>query len=91
MYYSIQDIITTLNDASRDNIVVNKIISQVTYNITRLSDIVYDYIVFSFSKNKYVQNMYKYNYFIEALKINVEMLKKIQVFDTKQQNLYIKN
>ncbi|MNE60423.1 hypothetical protein D3C76_1544640 [compost metagenome] len=83
MYYSIQDIITTLNDASRDNIVVNKIISQVTYNITRLSDIVYDYIVFSFSKNKYVQNMYKYNYFIEALKINVEMLKKIQVFDTK--------
>jgi hypothetical protein len=83
MYYSIQDIITTLNDASRDNIVINKIISQVTYNVTRLSDIIYDYIVFSFSKNKYVQNMYKYNYFIEALKINVEMLKKIQVFDTK--------
>lgn len=81
LYYTINSTVDRLVDVSRDNIVTNKIINQVSHNCRMLAKVIYDYIVFKFSKNKYVHNVYKYNYFLQAFKINVEMLKKIQVFD----------
>lgn len=81
LYHTINDTVDKLVDVSRDNIVTNKIINQVSHNCRMLAKVIYDYIVFKFSKNKYVHNVYKYNYFLQAFKINVEMLKKIQVFD----------
>ena len=79
LYYVIKDTITNLTEVSKDNILVNKIINQVTYNLGKLEKAIYEFIVFQFSKNKYVNNLYKYNYFIKAFQTNIEMLKKIKV------------
>lgn len=80
MYYTIRDTVSRLNEVSKDNVLINKIINQVAYNLSRLERVIYEFIVFQFSKNKYVNNLYKYDYFMKAFQTNIEMLKKIKVF-----------
>lgn len=80
LYYKIQGVKTTLSATNRENVLINKIISQVTFNLVNLLKVVSDYIIHDFGSNKYAVNLYKYNYFFEAFKINVQMLKKISVF-----------
>jgi len=80
LFYLTKNTIAKLSSVTNSNIFVNKIISQITSNLNLLKKHLFDYIVFSFSKEKYVTNLYKYNYFVEAFKINVQMLKKISVF-----------
>jgi hypothetical protein len=80
MFYLVKNTITKLTNIDKSNILINKIVTQITSNLNVLKKQVFDYITFSFPKGKYVTNLYKYNYFLEAFKINVEMLKKISIF-----------
>lgn len=80
MFYLVKNTITKLSNIDKSNILINKIATQITSNLNVLKKQIFDYITFSFSKGKYVTNLYKYNYFLEAFKINVEMLKKISIF-----------
>lgn len=80
LYYLSKNTITKLSNINNSNILVNKIISQINSNLSIFKKAIFDYIVFNFEKGKYVENLYKYNYFLEAFKINVQMLKKIGVF-----------
>ena len=41
-----------------------------------MTEYLYKFII-DFSNNTYVKNLYIYNYFIEAYKINIELLRKI--------------
>lgn len=86
LYYMVRNTITKLSNIDKSNAVINKIVSQISSNLNVLKKQLFDFIVFNFSKGKYVTNLYKYNYFLEAFKINVEMLKKINVFTTNSQN-----
>lgn len=77
-----KDTVSKLSTSNKSNILSNKIINQVTKNLTQLVDIVQDFIIHQFSKEKYVKCLYNYNYYVEALKINIKMLKKISDLDT---------
>jgi hypothetical protein len=86
LYFMVRNTITKLSNIDKSNAVINKIVSQISSNLNILKKQLFDFIIFNFPKGKYVTNLYKYNYFLEAFKINVEMLKKINVFTTNSQN-----
>lgn len=86
LYFMVKNTITKLSNIDKSNVVINKIVSQISSNLNVLKKQLFDFIIFNFPKGKYVTNLYKYNYFLEAFKINVEMLKKINVFTTNSQN-----
>lgn len=86
LYFMVRNTIAKLSNIDKSNAVINKIVTQISSNLNILKKQLFDFIVFNFSKGKYVTNLYKYNYFLEAFKINVEMLKKINVFTTNSQN-----
>lgn len=79
LYQLLKSINTKFNSYSKNDILINKIISQVSKNITALQKELFDYMIFSFETKKYVENLYQYNFFIQAVKINIEILKKIDV------------
>lgn len=83
LYYLTKNSIKKLSNIDKTDIFINKIVSQVITNFNTLQKQLADFLVFRFLKNKYVNNLYQYNYFLEAFKINVEMLKKISVFTIK--------
>jgi len=80
LYYLTKNSISKLTNIDKTDIFVNKIITQVISNLSTLQKQLFEFITCAFSNNKYVNNLYQYNYFLEAFKINVEMLKKISVF-----------
>lgn len=86
LYFMVKNTITKLSNIDKSNVAINKIVSQISSNLNVLKKQLFDFIIFNFPKGKYVTNLYKYNYFLEAFKINVEMLKKINVFTTNSQN-----
>lgn len=80
LYYFSKNILEKLSSFDKGDVMVNSIVSQVIKNITLLRTKLYDYIVNSFS-DKYIHNLYQYNFFIQGLNINIEMLKKIKDFN----------
>lgn len=83
-FYLNKGIVERLSTVSKSDILMNKIINQVKSNLAELQKQLYDFIVYQFPKNKYVKNLYNYNYFIEAFRINVEMLKKISILSSNE-------
>lgn len=81
LYYNIISCINRLEKINGCDIETNKIILQVKSNLTDLSVKMYDFVTLTFNNNGYVKNLYIYNYFIEAFKINIEMLRKINTFE----------
>lgn len=80
LYYIAKNVVNKLTSISNSNILVNKIVGQVTHNMDKIQTYLYDFIVFKFNNNKYSANLFEYNSFLEAFRINVQMLKKISVF-----------
>lgn len=80
LYNLTTNTINKLSNVDKTNIFINKILTQVLANLTLVKRHVYNFIVFKFSNNKYVNNLYQYNFFTEAFRVNIEMLKKISVF-----------
>lgn len=80
LYFDIKEVIKKLDQLNHIDIVANKIIIQVRTNFSRITDDLYEFITRTYNLNSYVKNLYTYNYFIEAYKVNVEMLKKISIF-----------
>ena len=68
---------STINGNDISNV---KITNQLTNNLSQLSKQIHNYIVYRFSKETYVRNLYFYNYSVEALNISINMLKKINSF-----------
>jgi hypothetical protein len=74
-----RNVIRKLSSTNKPDVLINKIINQVKINLIKLDGLLFDYIVYQFPKESYVNNLYKYNSFIEAFRLNAEMLKKIRV------------
>lgn len=79
VYYSIKTTNSKLDNHSSVDIVANRIIVQVKKNLSELQTAIYDYILNKFKSNQYSKNLYVYTSFIEAYKINIEMLRKLEV------------
>lgn len=80
LYNTIKSTVGKIESIDKSNIAINMITDQINNNLNVLTKQLFEYIIFIFEKTKYVTNLYKYNYFLEAFKINVQMLKKISVF-----------
>jgi hypothetical protein len=78
LYKLIESTIDRLADVKKGDLLVSSIIVQIMKNLSTTEKQIFNYIHQSFSNNSYVSNLYQYNYFIEALKINMEMMKKIK-------------
>lgn len=57
-----------------------KFVNQVNNNLGALSRQIHNYIIFRFSNESYIRNLYFYNNSVEALNISINMLKKINGF-----------
>lgn len=86
LYYSCKSMIARLSALSRTNVLVNQTIAQIISNISIIEKQLYEYLIFNFGKKKYSANLLSYNTFISALQLNVEMLRKINVFTPDLQN-----
>lgn len=80
LYYFTRNVLDKLSTFDKGDILANSVITQVAKNITLLQSKLYDYIVNNFSE-KYIRNLYQYNFFIQGIKVNIEMLKKIKDFN----------
>lgn len=73
----VQNFINKLSAMNLNNIEKVRLIGQINSNLTQLSEQIHMYIVYRFQHETYVRNLYFYNYSIEAVNININMLKKI--------------
>lgn len=79
IYNLIKNSIEKISEVDKTDIFINKITTQVILNLSQIKKMIHDYIIYKFPKTNYVNNLYQYNYFIEAIKINIQMLKKLNV------------
>lgn len=84
LHTTITNIINRVDSITGTDANVNKIVIKVKSNLNELRGYLYDFITGNFSNNPYVKNLYIYNYFIESLKINIEMLSKIEHFNNRK-------
>ena len=77
LYQMIVETLNKLNNTRTVNLITKQVITQVSKNLSNTRDMLYDYIVLDYKKSTYAQRLKQYAFFIEALKINVSMLKKV--------------
>lgn len=80
-YDLIKDSMSKLSSMDKSNIFINKIISQVLQNLSSLEVKTYQYIYLVFPASNYTSNLLMYNQLLQAFKINMEMVKKINNFN----------
>lgn len=86
LYHLCDNTVMKLTQVDKSNILVNQIVTRIISNINQIGKHLFDYIVYQFDKGKYPYNLYRYNQFVESFRINVEMLKKINVLTANSQN-----
>lgn len=91
LYYSLQSTINRLTELDKSNKIINKIVSRVVTNLTNIQTEVFNYVRFKFSKSNFAGNLMKYNYFVEAYKINLTILRKTNGLITGGLNNTVKN
>lgn len=70
-----------LNAANKSDLLTNRIINQVTKNLNTLIGIMRNYMTLRYLNESYPKCLAEYNFFLEAFKINVQILKKIGDLD----------
>jgi cobalamin biosynthesis protein CobT len=78
LHRTVKDNSQMLSDSKRSDILSSRVVNQVTNNLTVLYSSIYRYIVELYDTKKYVENLYQYGCYIQAFRINIEMLKKIK-------------
>ena len=76
MYKQIQVFSQKISESRRNNLLIIVASSQVIDNLKKLEGVVYKYIIMSYDNNSYEVNLYNFNYFLEVMKLNLEMIKK---------------
>lgn len=77
LYQMIVETLNKLNNSTTVNLITKQVITQVSKNLSNVKDMLYDYIILDYKKASYAQRLKQYAFFIEAVKINVSMLKKV--------------
>lgn len=76
IYNRCKDFLTKMDNIDRSDAIVSQVVLQVRKNIERIKTVVWEYISYEYDKNNYVMNLYRYNQFIEAFKLNIQMLSR---------------
>lgn len=67
----------SISEIKTTNRLVTVVLNQVMQNLNVLKESLLRYIKTVYNKNKYVENLYQYNCFLEALRVNIEMISKL--------------
>ena len=76
IYKQIQIFSQKISESRRNNILTIVASSQVLDNLKKLEGVVYKYIIMSYDNNTYEVNLYNFNYFLEVMRLNLEMIRK---------------
>lgn len=77
LYQMIVETLNKLNNSMTINLITKQVMTQVSKNLLNTKEMLYDYIVLDYKKATHAQRLKQYAYFLEAVKINVAMLKKV--------------
>lgn len=80
LYDNIDNNMNKLDKIKSLDMITTEVINRVKYNLTNLSDYVYEYIRTTFTTKDYTDNLYTYKYVVQLYKICVQMLTKINDF-----------
>lgn len=77
LYKMIDSTIKKISESRKDNILASVTFNQVRANLSRLAGVVYKYITLYYDGNDHTLNLYNFKYFMEILKLNLEMIRKV--------------
>ena len=77
LYQTVKTFAKKVTSMEKQNVLFSTIQNNAADNFIRLKEIIYNYINFYYDHMSYEYNLYSYNYFIEACKVNLEMLSKV--------------
>ena len=77
LYKMINSTVKKISESRKDNILASVTFNQVKTNLEKLSGIVYKYITLYYDRNDHTLNLYNFKYFMEILKLNLEMIRKV--------------
>ena len=77
LYKMINSTVKKISESRKDNILASVTFNQVKTNLEKLSGIVYKYITLYYDGNDHTLNLYNFKYFMEILKLNLEMIRKV--------------
>lgn len=91
LYRLASEISDTLEPMLMEKPIQNKVLVQVRENLSAIKKVIIDYITIHFNADDYPMNLYYYEVYFEALKKNIEILEKNQLFsknsnDNRKQN-----
>ena len=77
LYQTVKGFAKKVMSMEKRNVLFSTIQNNAADNFMRLKEIIYNYINFYYDHMTYEYNLYTYNYFIEACKVNLEILAKV--------------
>lgn len=77
LYQTVKGFAKKVMSLEKQNVLFSTIQNNTADNFMRLKEIIYNYINFYYDHMSYEYNLYTYNYFIEACKVNLEILGKV--------------
>lgn len=89
LFTQTSDILISLRDVIYQHPIQNQVLDRGIQNIKQINEYVLKYMEMNFSP-KYETNLYHYNIFLQALRLNLEMLKKNVEIDNGTENIKIK-
>lgn len=87
IFYLVSDMMKRIDGLIYAKPIQNSVVAQVSRNLTNIKSSIVQYVKYKFSTNSYTANLYHYNIIIQAIKINVEILNKIQHLDTDDKQI----
>lgn len=91
LHNRIDEIILQIRSDCKTNIRYNPNMLVVRKNMEKLKEITYDYILYKFSKESYVSNLYQFNLIIQALNTNIDLFSSVMASNRKSQEAHGKN
>ena len=76
LHDNINTYLNQISNIERTNAVVSSILGVVIDNFNKIREVAYKYILYYFNNMTYEYNLYTFNYLIEAVKMNIELLGK---------------
>lgn len=77
LFNVVKNIMQRLDAIQKPNLFESQVISQCVKNLGTIKESMTNYINFNFASNDYSKNLYMYNYYFQALKIVVNMIKTL--------------
>lgn len=75
LYKTIDGFIDKIDSSDKESILATSTYTQVKLNLISLKDLVMEYIMQYFDKSDDDINLYNYNYFLQILRVNLEMIR----------------